>query len=122
MDHQRFMKTAGKLQWIVPIRPEIAYAVKELARALQGPTYEDLACLRHLLKYMKGTEDYQFMLGPKVMLPANLHTTEMFIEVDTYVDSDWAGCALTRKSTSGLIIMILGCAVAYASRTQATLA
>ena len=100
MDHKQFMKTAGKLQWIVPIRPEIAYAVKELARALQGPTYEDLACLRHLLKYMEGTEDYQFLLEPKVMLPEKLRKTEMIIEVDAYVDSDWAGCGRTRKSTN----------------------
>ena len=56
------------------------------------------------------------------MLTSNVYKTETIMEIDTYVDSDWAGCALTRKSTSGFIIKILGCAVSYASRTQATLA
>ena len=39
-----------------------------------------------------------------------------------YVDSDWAGCNKTRKSTSGSIVQILGSTVVHSSRTQATVA
>ena len=39
-----------------------------------------------------------------------------------FVDSDWAGCSKTRKSTSGSTVNVLGCNVASTARTQGTLA
>ena len=36
------------------------------------------------------------------------------------VDSDWAGCRTTRKSTSGCVIELLGCPIHAFSRTQGT--
>ena len=38
------------------------------------------------------------------------------------MDSDWAGCAETRKSTTGFSITFLGATITYGSRTQATIA
>ena len=38
--------------------------------------------------------------------------------MDTHVDSDWAGCQKTRRSTSGFIIFLLGCVVRFGARTQ----
>ena len=43
-------------------------------------------------------------------------------EVHTYVDSDWAGCQKTRKSTSGTVVQILGCTVHHFSKTQNSIA
>ena len=43
-------------------------------------------------------------------------------QTSKYVDSDWAGCPTTRKSTTGFVITILGTATNYGSRTQATIA
>ena len=38
------------------------------------------------------------------------------------MDSDWAGCRTTRKSTSGCVIELLGSAIQAFSRTQGTVA
>ena len=38
------------------------------------------------------------------------------------MDSDWAGCSKTRKSTSGSTVNVLGCNVVSTARTQGTLA
>jgi len=43
-------------------------------------------------------------------------------DVDVYVDSDWAGCATTRKSTTGSVIKFIGAAIHFGSRTQSTIA
>ena len=40
------------------------------------------------------------------------------VDMDTHVDSDWAGCQKTRRSTSGFIIFLLGCVIRVGSRTQ----
>ena len=36
--HSKYRRTVGKLQWQSPIRPDISYATKELARHLTAPT------------------------------------------------------------------------------------
>ena len=41
---------------------------------------------------------------------------------DVYVDADWAGCTITRKSTTGFAIKYLGPTIHFGSRTQAIVA
>jgi len=36
--HKMYRRAVGKLQWLSPIRPDINFATKELARGLNGPT------------------------------------------------------------------------------------
>ena len=72
-EHRWYRRAVGKLQWEVPIRPDIAYATKELARFLQSQRTEDLARLKHVLKYAKGTSDYRFVLRPETQLSTRPH-------------------------------------------------
>ena len=116
-EHAAYRKAVGKLQWEIPIRPDVAYSVKELARALAHPLKEDLIKLKTLLRYMKSTSDYRFVLQPDVKLSG---TSDQNMDLDVFVDSDWAGCPNTRKSTSGFLILFLGCPIAFGSRTQQT--
>ena len=44
------------------------------------------------------------------------------LDIDCYVDSDWAGCRTTRKSTSGTVVQLLNSTVSFGSRTQGTIA
>ena len=44
------------------------------------------------------------------------------LDVEAGADSDWAGCRLTRKSTSGLFVRVLGTIILFASRTQESIA
>jgi len=37
-----------------------------------------------------------------------------------YVDSDWAGCPDTRRSTSGFVFMLNGAAISWRSKRQPT--
>ena len=89
------------------------YAIKELARSLHCPTFEGLAKLKHLLRYFKGTLNYYFVLRVTIVVHS-----DGTIEIEVYVDSDWAGCTRTRKSTTGFIIYLFGCPIHSGSRTQ----
>ena len=42
--------------------------------------------------------------------------------MNVFVDSDWAGCNKTRKSTSGSTVNVLGCNMISTARTQGTVA
>ena len=43
-------------------------------------------------------------------------------DLNVFVDSAWAGCPTTRKSTTGFVVTLLGTTINYRSRTQATIA
>jgi len=98
-DHATYRKLVGQLLWLTPVRPDIAYGVKELSRGVSRPTLEHLAKLRHLLRYLSGTKNYCLELRPKI----NLSEKNTSLTVTCHTDSDWAGCTSTRKSTSGVL-------------------
>ena len=101
----------GKLFWLALIRPGIAYATKELSRDLTAPTTESITKLKHLLRYIAGTKDHCQRLCPNMTLESSNCT----LDLDCYVDSDWAS---SRKSTSGTAVQILNSTVSFGSRTQ----
>ena len=97
-------------------RPDIAYAVSELSRFVSSPTHNHLVGAKHLLRYLKGSKD----LSLHFSAPTD-HRIQPHI-LWGYVDSDWAGCPDTRKSTSGYVLMLNGAAIAWKSKRQTILA
>jgi len=103
--------------WLIPIRPDINFAVKELSRSLQHPTIEDKAKLKYVLRYIKGTKHYGLEIAPRIT-----QHSDAPLDIVCFVDSDWGGCRQTRKSTGGCVVQVLGCTVHHYSRVQQTLA
>ncbi len=89
-EHQHYRRSVGRLQWLCPIRPDICYPVKELARNLNAPTVEDETILKHVLKYVKGTLEDLFLIRPFVL------ANRASMEIEAFADSDWAGCSKTK--------------------------
>ena len=117
-EHAQYRRAVGKPQWMTYTRPNISYATKELARALQQPTTADQQRMKHLLRYIKGTKHYKQNSRPRAKIPA-----KAIPDLNVFVDSAWAGCpATTRRSATGFIITLLGTTINYGSRTQATIA
>ena len=46
---------------------------------------------------------------------------DMPTEIDVYIDTDFAGCRETRRSTSGGVAMLGGCCIKHWSKTQGTI-
>ena len=88
-EHKAFRRSLGKLQWMTYTRPDICYATKELAPALQQPTSAGQQKLKHLLRYIKGASHYKQVIRPCVKL------TETTCDLNVYVDTDWARCVDT---------------------------
>ena len=97
-------------------RPDICYASKEPARDPTGPTTHSQQKFKHLLRYLQGTRNLNY-----IVRPASLPTTNE-IQIDVYADADWAGCPTTRKSTSGCVILVAGNTVHFGARTQSVVA
>ena len=73
-EHSRYRRTVGILQWIAPVRPDLCYAVKERARSLSAPTLEDLAEVKHVLRYINGTWDLCLTIRPMTSISNNEST------------------------------------------------
>ena len=117
-EHSVYRTAVGKLLWLALIRGDIAYATKELIRDVTAPTMQSVAKLKRLLRCLIGTKMCVLRLRPSYQLSDG----NCSLDVNVYVDSDWAGCSKTRKSTSGSTVNVLGCNMVSAARTQGTLA
>ena len=116
-EHAQYRRAVGKLQWLTYTRPDISYATKELAGDLQAPTQHSLNKLKHLLRYLRGTQHYKQTVHPTIT-PQGIST----FDFNVCTDADWAGCPTTRKSTSGFTMTLLGATIHFGSRTQAVAA
>ena len=93
-------------------RSDIAFAVKELSRRMSCPDARDWHSLkrlgRYLLKRERAVSHFCYQSRPEYW--------------SVWVDSDWAGCQRTRKSTSGGIVMFGSHTVKSWSTTQQVIA
>ena len=103
---------AARANYLAQDRPDIQYSVKEIARRMATPTGRDWGLLKRLARYLVGAPRGVTHFGWQTM-PKSF---------DVFVDSDWAGCTATRRSTSGGAARCGWHTVKSWSTTQATVA
>ena len=72
-------------------RTDVQFAVKELCRSMSNPTAGDWAAVKRLGRY----------LVDKTRVKVRIPYQEAVKKLVAWVDTDYAGCRATRKSTSG---------------------
>ena len=107
--------TGTQLYSAICTRPDIFYQTINLAKFNNNPGQEHVKASEDLFRYLKGTPN----LGIKYTKPKFFDGK---IEIRAFVDSDWAGCVDTRRSTIGFIIQIAGGPVSWKSKTIKTIA
>ena len=113
-DQAKYRMIVGSLLYLACwSRPDISFAVSELSRFVSSAGEVQMKAAQRVLRYLKGSKELglQYM---KSSDPTNI--------LWGYVDSDWAGCLDTRKSTSGYVLMFNGCAVSWKSKRQSVVA
>ena len=87
----KYRAIVARCNYLSPDKPDIAYSAKELARNMADPSRGNWTQLERLGRYLKGKprvqQIFQWQELPKTM--------------KIYSDADWAGCKLTRQSTTG---------------------
>ena len=91
-----FRGHAARLHYVSPDRPDIAFSVKEVCRHMAKPTVGAWKKLKRLVRYLVGSR--------RTVLTYPWQGVEA--DIETYSDSDWAGCRLTGKNTSGGAVTI----------------
>ena len=102
----------ARANYMSPDRPDIAYAVKELARGMSSPTVGDWCRLKRLARYLKG----------RPRLVHKYRWQKKAEKISIFIDADWAGDKVSRKSTTGGCIMIGDHLLKGWSKTQTLIA
>nr|GEX55657.1 ribonuclease H-like domain-containing protein [Tanacetum cinerariifolium] len=94
-DSTLYRSLAGGLQYLTFTRPDISYVVQQICLHMHNPREPHLAALKRVLRYIRGTLDHGLQL--------HVSSTS---QLNAYTDADWAGCLVTRRSTSGYCVFL----------------
>jgi hypothetical protein len=111
-DAKKYRGIAARLNYLSPDRMDIGFAVKEAARNMSKPLVGDWAKLNRIGRYLVG----------RPRLVSLFAWQAPTLTVTAYTDSDWAGCKLTGRSTSGGIVTVGSHVLKTYSRQQKTVA
>ena len=107
-----FRAVAARFLYLSMDRPECAFASKELCRQFATPTRKGVEALKRAVRFLVGMPRlvYCFDFQPHVR------------SLQAYVDTDFGGCHVTRRSTSGGVAMRGNHCIKHWSATQSTVA
>ena len=114
-DATTFRALSARGNYLSQDRADIGFATKELCREFSAPTKDSQNRLKRLCRYLAGR--------PRVvhLFPWGTGSQEDGV-LEVFVDTDFAGCKNTRRSTSGGICLLNGSNIRQWSKTQTTLA
>ena len=111
-----FRTIVGRTMWMLPLRPDLGFIGKELARAVQCPVTADMMFLKRVMRYLRGTSDFALTLQFDLSQPAD--------KLYVITDANWAakpvarGAPLNRRSTTGGSLWYMGWLLAHWAKTQ----
>lgn len=112
VNKELYQSAVGSLLYLsTRTRPDIAHAVGNVSRFCSQPTMEHWKAVKHILRYLNGTQGYGLLYDKKKA--TNLRG---------YSDADWAGNLDDRRSTSGYVFKLSGAAVSWRSKRQTCVA
>ena len=107
-----FRALAARANYLSSDRPECTYATKELCRFFATPTKTGVEQLKRLVRYLVG--------APRLVWEFKFQADSN--NLVTYVDTDFGGCHVTRRSTSGGAATRGNHLIKHWSKTQTTVA
>ncbi|XP_026452006.1 uncharacterized protein LOC113352397 [Papaver somniferum] len=109
-DPSCFRRLIGRLLYLTVTRPDITYSVNYLSQFLQHPRSAHMDAAHRILRYLKGTILHGIFLS-----------SSSSPSIHGYTDSDWAGCPITRRSTTRFVTLG-NSPISWKSKKQPTVA
>jgi len=106
-----YRQIIGSLMYLTNTRPDICFVVNTLSQFMVEPRHIHLVAAKHVMKYLKGTLDYGLR-----------YASDCDFKLYGYVDSDWGGSVVDRKSTSRCCFSLGSAMISWQSRKQSLVA
>ena len=110
-DKQKYQWLVCKLIYLSHTRPDIAYTVSVVSQFMHRPSKDRMDAVMRILSYLKSSP------RKGLMFSKNDH-----LNVDGYIDADWARNITDRKSTSSYFTFVGGNLVTWRSKKQKVVA
>ena len=105
----RYRSGVGMLLYLIKhSRPDLANAIRELTKVLDGATTAHYKAMLRVIRYVFDTERYGLLLNPNGKTP---------VEVIAYSDSEYGGDRDTRISVYGYKIYLNGALISWKSKS-----
>ncbi|KAD4385796.1 hypothetical protein E3N88_25965 [Mikania micrantha] len=111
VDETLYRCMIGSLMCLTASRPDIMFATCVCARFQAAPKESHLIAVKRIFRYLQGTQSLGIW-----------YSTGHSCKLVAFSDSDYAGCKLSRKSTSGGCQFLGNCLVSWQSKKQTSVA
>jgi hypothetical protein len=111
VDATLYRQIIGSLMYLTNTSTNICFAMNTLSQYLVEPRRVHLVAAKHVMRYLKGTLDY-------VLCYIEDHDFRLY----GYTDSDWAGSASDKNSTSGCCFSLGSAMTSWQSRKESSIA
>ncbi|XP_070018363.1 uncharacterized mitochondrial protein AtMg00810-like [Nicotiana sylvestris] len=111
VDTSLYRSVVGSLQYLTLIRPDIAYGMNLASQFMQSPNNTHYQAMKRTLRYVKGTTKY----GLRII-------SQSPFMLYGFSDTDWGGCPMTRRSTTGYNVYLGENCISRTSKKQHTVA
>nr|KYP62218.1 hypothetical protein KK1_016743 [Cajanus cajan] len=109
-DPSIYRRFVGRLINLTITRPDITYAVHVLSRFMHAPCKSHLKAAMHVLRYLKNNP------GQGLFFPS-----QNDLSLRAFCDSDWGGCPVSRKSTTGYCVFLGSSLISWRTKRQKTI-
>jgi len=111
VDQTKYKGLIGSLLYLTASRPDIMFSVRLYARFQSNPKESHFTTAKRILKYLQGTTTVGLW-----------YASEVSLDLVGYSDSDFAGCKIDRKNTSGTCHLLGSSLIFCHSKKQACVA
>ena len=111
-DMKEYQSLTMRLGYVSQDRPDLQRTVRELAKGMCRPTQRHRTILKRVARYL--------LACPRVV--QHIPKQNTITSLSTYCDTDHAGCIRTRKSTTGVVVMIGSAMLRSVCRGQSLIA
>lgn len=114
-----YRSCVGKLTHLMrTTRPDLAFSVSVVNRYLHNPGSKHWNAVKRILRYLKGTRQYELKLAPLDMSTSLSACDRSSMKLSGNADADWGGHTDNSKSTSGYAFFLGTSLISWASKVQ----
>ncbi|KAD5962055.1 hypothetical protein E3N88_13528 [Mikania micrantha] len=119
-DPEKYRRLVGKLNYLTVTRPDISFVVSVLSQFMAIPYTGHWDAALRVIRYLKTTPGLGILYSDQGHYRVGAFTEDGDGRISGFSDADWAGCPISRRSTTGYCVFVGGNLVSWKSKKQHT--